>query len=771
MSKRGRCLWLMNHRTLRAFEVPMLIDMGFEVFCPKSFPYDEGNLSADITYEYDETLTIPDSDLEHLNEQNFYDVVSRETMEILNKYFDVVFIGFFPKQLKMIVEGFQGVVIMQPFGLSNGLTYTQVIADTLGINFMDKIESLQDRFIFGQAYENIADIECRILKNRAMYLPLGLKNAYVNDEWEGGDKRILFVCPRINTSPYFKKIYTDFKNNFKEYDYLIGGAQPIEVRNDAKVAGFIPNDQYAYNMKHLNVMFYHSREERHVHYHPFEAIKCGMPLIFMSGGILDSLGGDKLPGRCKTIKEAKNKINRIMSGDKAFIRKVKSSQGVLLKRFTNEYCYEMWNQNLDYIQAQIEKTRMNKSSMVQSKKKIGVLLSEGYLGGVFDVAVRLVESLQRSIEEENAPIELVFGYLDHKNFEEDTFTEIKELGIPVRKFDWKYLKNYEVNNIYRLKNYNLKANKSEYCIADDGINCFEDCDHILFIVDRVPTYYFTNRPYSVIVHDYIQRYLSSIMDDEIEDVIFDLQRNAEAIYVMTTAAKADAIQYAGINSKDIKLLPLFLKKADTSKIIDTAFEENQDNYFVWSTNIGEHKNHLMLLKALSKYYEAGGKLKCYVTGVNTENFDVKKKMKIDTEHIRNTRKLINKDKNLAKNIVFKGNMSKQEYYHVLSKAAFMVHPGYTDNGNMSCVDAAFLGVPTITSDYPAMRYYEDVLHLNLRFVSPYNPVAWKDMLFQCQDDYKQWKKTLPKENELEKHTVSHTYKKIYDIVCEVAGIQ
>lgn len=304
---RGRCLWLMNHRTLRAFEVPMLVDMGFEVFCPKMFPYDEGNLSADVTFEYDKTLSIPQEVLDKINEVDFYKGVPKNILDVINEYFDIAFIGFFPKQLKMLVEGFSGVIVMQPFGLSNGLTYTRIISDELGVNFLDKIEDMGERFIFGQSYENIAEIECRILKNRSMYLPLGLKDAYVKDEWEGGDNRILFVCPRINTSPYFRNIYTTFKKDFEGFDYLIGGAQPIQVRDDKKVAGFIPNEQYTYNMKHLAVMFYHSQEERHVHYHPFEAVKNGMPLIFMSGGILDIMGGKKLPGRCETIKEARKK--------------------------------------------------------------------------------------------------------------------------------------------------------------------------------------------------------------------------------------------------------------------------------------------------------------------------------------------------------------------------------------------------------------------------------------------------------------------------------
>lgn len=47
---KNRVLWLLNHSTLRSFEIPQLIESGIEeIYLPKKFPYDEGNLSASIT--------------------------------------------------------------------------------------------------------------------------------------------------------------------------------------------------------------------------------------------------------------------------------------------------------------------------------------------------------------------------------------------------------------------------------------------------------------------------------------------------------------------------------------------------------------------------------------------------------------------------------------------------------------------------------------------------------------------------------------------------
>ena len=80
-------------------------------------------------------------------------------------------------------------------------------------------------------------------------------------------------------------------------------------------------------------MYYHSMEPRHIHYHPLEAIVCGLPLIFMGGGQLDLLGGNNLPGRCSNIKEARKKIKHILNGDKKLINDIRTTQPILLEKY------------------------------------------------------------------------------------------------------------------------------------------------------------------------------------------------------------------------------------------------------------------------------------------------------------------------------------------------------------------------------------------------------------------------------------------------------
>lgn len=761
--RKYRALWLMNHNTLRPFEVPMLLDMGFEVYCPKTYPYDEGNMSASVDYQYDKSLSIPEDVLTQLNQVDFYKRVSPEIMKLMNQYFDIAFVGFFPEQLKMLVEGFNGVLVMQAFGLATNVTYTKIIEDYLGVAFLNKLEDLEDRFFFAQSYENIAEIECRYLRNRAIYLPLGLKNAYVQDEWEGGDKRILFVCPRINTSPYFNHIYLNFKKNFERFDYIIGGAQPIAVMDDKKVVGYIPKEQYEYNMKHLSVMFYHSQEKRHLHYHPLEAVKHGMPLVFMEGGLLDQIAGYKLPGSCKTVKEARKKIKRIMDGDKRLIHKIKESQGILLKPFSYEFCKEQWEREFEKIYNALQNSRKNR---ISKKKRIGVLLTEGYTGGVLDYTLRFMKSLIRGINENADNVELVFGYIDHDNFKKkDYFSEFRKEQISIRPFKWNIVDAEYLNTIMEFKGWTKKFLAGTYCIPDDGANFFEDCDYLILTVDRVPFEFFSMKPYVVVVHDYVQRYMPEQYGNFYEKCVLNLQRNAEAVIVMTEPTLEDGLQYGGLKKEKLKLTPLMFDRISVPEMIKRS--NKCDMYFLWSTNVGRHKNHKKALEALSQYYLNGGKFKCYITGVDTKKFDIRSKYEVEGDYISEVRKIIREDPLLKKNLTFCGNMPKNQFYNILQNAKFIMHPGFTDNGNMTAIDAAFLGVPTISSDYPAMRYYEKVMHLNMKFFDPFNPKELTKLLFEMENNYSFASDKLPKPEELEKFTINYTYIYIYNVIKEI----
>ena len=57
-SKR-RLLWIVNHQTLMAAEVPILRSLGWEVFIPKLVRDDVSYRSAGVSSAWDASLTLP----------------------------------------------------------------------------------------------------------------------------------------------------------------------------------------------------------------------------------------------------------------------------------------------------------------------------------------------------------------------------------------------------------------------------------------------------------------------------------------------------------------------------------------------------------------------------------------------------------------------------------------------------------------------------------------------------------------------------------------
>lgn len=186
MPKR-RVLWLFNHRTLINSEVPILKELGYEVFIPKICPFD---VSIAVDWIEDKYLTIPANKLEILNKTDFYNVkIPRSVMEIMNEYFDIVIFGMFIEPFKSLVLHYKGKLVFHPFGISNDLSYTQIILLECGGWLLRRLEELGNRFWFAQSYDNLDEVECDFFKNRSIFLPIGMKDTSIEDRWNGEKRK------------------------------------------------------------------------------------------------------------------------------------------------------------------------------------------------------------------------------------------------------------------------------------------------------------------------------------------------------------------------------------------------------------------------------------------------------------------------------------------------------------------------------------------------------------------------------------------------------
>ncbi|WP_286818083.1 glycosytransferase [Pseudomonas sp. PGPPP2] len=701
---------------------------------PKSFPYDEGNLSANVDSSFDAALTIPQSDLEILNAQDWYVSPSEEAWRIANLYFEVAIVGFFPLQIKSAVHHFGGAIVLRVFGLSKGYSYSQLFYDEAGEALVRNIKSIGSRFWFGAGYEHLKDSEQNFLASRECFLPVGLKGEAHPELWEGKLNKILFVCPRIGSSPYFEIIYKNFIQDFADLEYTIGGAQPIDV-SDKNVLGFVSSEEHKYNMKQHRVMFYHSTEPNHIHYHPFEAIRAGMPLLFMAGGMLDKMGGIGLPGRCKTIVEAKAKAKQLMNYDQKLIKNIRESQMILLEPMRAKNCEPAWQAGFKKILAELESVRRESIERPIRRKKIAVIVPVEYRGGSLRGAKLIANALYHGSRQAGEAIDVVFLHLDKpESYSDEEFKDLED-EILIRPYKWNVLDAAPARRAMRYSGHEGWEPKSpRYLVVNDGINSLQDCDVWLVVSDRLSGPLLPMRPSVLMVYDYLQRYVP-ILPFGADQPFLNAARAASKVLVTTEFTKQDALNYAGISPDKVFKLPMLAP--DFSQIKGSFSEASQ--YFLWTTNTAIHKNHVNAIKALKFYYEElGGILECRITGVDTKSL-----FKSPLPHLKPLADLMSKSRPLKKNIKLLGELPDRNYQSTLAGAAFLWHAGAIDNGTFSVIEAAGLGVPSLSSDYPAMREIDQQFSLALSWMKSDKPKQMASQLKEMELAYLERRNTLP----------------------------
>ena len=758
-----RVMWLLNHSSARKFEIPMLKRIGIKkIFMPKNYPSDVNFRSASIDYSEDENLDIPVADLQVLNDAEWYLGANALAWKIASKHFDLVFIVLYQSDLLAnAARYFDGIVVLRAYGMTMPSSYGQAIK--ILDNRCD-IDKIRNRFYFGEAYSHLADSEPDYLKRRRVYLPLGMGDVSQNVVWEGREGRVYFVCPDIGYNDYYKNIYNKFCKDFSGIEYVVAGAQPIRV-DDPHVLGYVSNEQHAHNMAQSRVMFYHSQEPNHIHYHPFEAIRSGMPLVFMAGGMLDRMGGKSLPGRCVTVIEARHKIERILADDWRLIDSIRSSQAVLLEAMKPENCEQAWRAGFARIEAEAKAWRAEQAvrpRWISKHKRVAVVLPVGYRGGSLRAALELVKALHLGSRQAGDEAEIVFMHLDAPDlYQDEDFLDLPET-ISRRPFRWKILTLPEARRAMHYAGFRDWVPKADsYMIPDDGIQQLADCDVCLIVSDRLIHPILPLKPVVLMVYDYIQRYIPQVINGGDRNFLA-AARSADKVLVTTEFTRQDALQYAGVEPSRLRKVPMLiphfpiLRDSINSRDLNTK-------YFIWATNAAPHKNHRNAAKALEIYYEElGGCWDCNVTGTNTQGM-----LNGEFPHLKGLSEVFKRSATLRKRVNWLGELPDGRYKKVLAGAEFLWHAGCIDNGTFSVIEAACVGVPALSSDYPAMREINTQFGLKMLWMDPASPKDMATRLKDMEQEASVIQTMLPSESQLRLHDVEHHAEAYWRELCEI----
>lgn len=376
--------------------------------------------------------------------------------------------------------------------------------------------------------------------------------------------------------------------------------------------------------------------------------------------------------------------------------------------------------------------------------RVAVLDPVGFRGEQARALQLVAEALYQGSRAAGTPAEVVIGYLDTPRHQAHDFKELRP-EIKMRPFVWRLMSSGEARRALVYAGVSLPEKlESTYQVPDDGINQFYDCDLWVFISDRLEKPLLPLRPYALVVYDYIQRYQPGILPQEANLAFLRAARMANGVLVTTQFTRADAIQYAGVAPQRVHKVPMLAP--DFSRVENARdVTPEAEPYFIWTTNSAIHKNHANAVRALRIYYEElGGTLRCLLTGFNTKAI-----LKGGYSHLEPVRDMVAQSQALQSKLAALGDLPDSRYRSLLAQAQFLWHPALIDNGTFSVVEAAYLGVPSLSSDYPAMREMDEHYSLGLGWCDPDDPHQMAMQLKRMERESDQMKSRLPDTADLE----------------------
>lgn len=282
----------------------------------------------------------------------------------------------------------------------------------------------------------------------------------------------------------------------------------------------------------------------------------------------------------------------------------------------------------------------------------------------------------------------------------------------------------------------------QYIVPDDGMQQLVDCDLWLFVSDRFSYPVLPIKPIVLMVYDYLQRYVD-ILSHGADMPFLQAARSAERVLVTTEFTRQDALQYSGVEAHKVKKMPMLAPEFPI-KLDHPTMQNGERPYFLWTTNPSSHKNHKNTADALQIYYETlAGELDCNVTG-----FETKGMLARGLPHLLAMAEVFERSKILRKRVKWLGELPDAQYQHVLSQSRFLMHAGRIDNGTFSVIEAACLGVPSLSSNYPPMREIDEQFSLNLSWMNPDSPRDMAEQLKIMELNAMERRKFLPSEAEL-----------------------
>lgn len=386
---------------------------------------------------------------------------------------------------------------------------------------------------------------------------------------------------------------------------------------------------------------------------------------------------------------------------------------------------------------------------------IAVVLPVAYRGGTLRAFRSIVKMLCHGSRDAGESVKVVAAVPAAGYDLRTEFRDLREAGASVRPYEWRTLDRHTVQRALAFVDdaADLPAEYANALVADDGINHLLDCDFWLVVSDRLSAPLAPLRPTGLVVFDYLQRVQPAVLTSGYDDAPFLFNARQSRFVLCTTPFTAHAAEhYAGVEARRVHVTDMDIEVDLEERVRGGRPPRTPRPYFLWPTNLAAHKNHLPALDAIEGYLALGGALDVVCCGVETRALDPSVPSPRAAEPLlADIRERVAGSQLLRSRLHFVGELGTRDYLAALARARFVFHPATADNGTYAVTEAAWLGVPSLSNDYPAMRWMDERLRLALAFCDIRDAEAAAEALADMEREAHARKARLPTREALRRH--------------------
>jgi len=222
-------------------------------------------------------------------------------------------------------------------------------------------------------------------------------------------------------------------------------------------------------------------------------------------------------------------------------------------------------------------------------------------------------------------------------------------------------------------------------------------------------------------------------------------KNALAIIVDSKQGKKDIVNYYSKESEKIfplkHLPPTYLKDKISQEAIDKTIRKYKlpKDFFYYPAQLWPHKNHILILKAISILKNAGAEVHVVFSGSDKSEFGVLKELN-----------KFAKEKGISEQIHYLGYIKNEEVNILYKESKGLVMASHLGPSNIPYFEAFKLGVPVIAMDVPGIKEQvqdaaimvdpNDYINLSMAMIDllEYKPSVIKKMVVNGKKVLKQW---------------------------------